>query len=94
MYRLCSDTSKIVWFLECLQQGVLWSSIFWVFKLSRVNFCYEFPKFPPQIWENFLKILEEWIFPSFSSSIVVQIEVSNKSHEEKKNGEKVRSIVH
>ena len=30
-------------------QGFAWSSIFWVFKLSRVNCIYEFPQFPTQV---------------------------------------------
>ena len=47
-YRFCSEgtSDEIVWFLECFQQGFVWSSIFWVFKLSRVH---EFPNFSPQI---------------------------------------------
>ena len=50
-YRFCSEgtSDETVWFLECFQQGFVWSSIFWVFKLSRVNWVYEFPNFSPQI---------------------------------------------
>ena len=36
-------------FLEYLQQGFVWSSLFWVFKLKRVYCVYEFPRSSPQI---------------------------------------------
>ena len=32
-----------------IEIGFVWSSIFWVFKLSRVDCIYEFPIFSPQI---------------------------------------------
>ena len=35
---------RVFWLLKCFQ-----SSVFWIFKLSRVNSVYEFPKLSPQL---------------------------------------------
>ena len=66
-YRFCSKgTSEIVWFLEYFQQGFVWSSIFWVFKLSGVNWVYEFRIFFSSNLSNILqKQLRNWFFSLF-----------------------------
>ena len=43
-------SSKIFWFLRCLQQEFAWTWLFWVFKLSRVKSVYDFPKLTPQLY--------------------------------------------
>ena len=49
------ETSEIVWFLECIRQGFVRSSIFWVLRLSRVNSVWEFLTF---FSSNLNKILQ------------------------------------
>ena len=64
-------TSEIIWFLECLQEGFVWSSIFWVFSYQKSTVFMNFQEFLLKFKKNPSKILEELIiFPSFSSSIV------------------------
>ena len=44
-----SEVSLISEMSSELKYGVVWSSIFWVFKLSSVNSVNEFPKRSPQL---------------------------------------------
>ena len=39
-------TDEGVWLMKCLQWGIVWSWIYWVFKLLRVKCVYEFDFFP------------------------------------------------
>ena len=71
---------------------ILRSSIFWIFKLSRVNRVNEFPHFIPSV-TSFKNIWRVGSCSSFFSSIVVKIQASSEkniaylSHQGNKIGE-------
>ena len=89
-YRFCSEEiSEIVWFLECLQQGFVWSFISWVFKLASVNCVYEITKFSPQIQVKYFKNIAEFTFSLFL--IINYVENSCSKSSTKENEEKVHS---
>ena len=81
-FRFCSEgTNERVWFLKCLQQRLLCSSLFWVFKLLVVNCVYEFPKnYFSNLGEILQNYLKNCLFLSFSSSVVVKIEAFSKNY--------------
>ena len=72
MWKFCSEgsfTLKVVCEWDSL---ILRSSIFWIFKLSRVNCVYDFPKFFSSV-TSFKNIWRVDFCSSFFSSVVVKI---------------------
>ena len=47
--EFCAEGSSEVRLISEMSSEFVWSSISWVFKLSRVNSVNEFPKFPHQL---------------------------------------------
>ena len=47
--EFCAEGSSEVSLISEMSSEFVWSSIFWVFKLSRVNSVNEFPKLSPQL---------------------------------------------
>ena len=77
--EFCAEGSNEGSLISKMSSEFVWSSIFWVFKLQRVNSVNEFPK---TFSSTLIKILQKtWriAFHLFLTSIVVKIDTSNKN---------------